>query len=132
MEYGAAGVKILAQAELTVSATHDADIAIYTVPTVSDDRFATRQPVRSVVSSIVVCCTGTTGDFSIRVNKNGEADADKQYIYYDETVSPGTSQVLTFGEGTLAGLSLESGDIIKATIDAGNASISIFGREFTR
>lgn len=120
----AEGFKCLAQATLIVDASGDlAETVIYTVPDEPGKRFASRNLSQAIISSIIVCCTATGGDYSIRISKSGESNDPKQYIFFNKTIAANATDVLALGIGLLAG------DRIMASIDAGTAHMNIFGTE---
>ena len=116
------GFKILAQATLT-----NTEAAIYTVPTPSGDRFATRGNSQAVISSIILCCTsGASVTYSIRVSKSGESNDPKQLIFNEQGIAANETDVLSLGIG------LVSGDSISAEIGGSSTPVvqmNIFGTE---
>ena len=116
------GFKILAQATLTGS-----EVAIYTVPTPSGGRFATRGNSQAVISSIILCCTGGgSSTYSIRVKENSTvSDSPSELIFNNQAIALADTDVLSLGIG------LVSGNLIKASLAGGSAEIqmNIFGTE---
>lgn len=106
-------LKVLGQAR-PASATLT---TLYTVP-------ATAQ---TTTSSLVACNTHS-GNSTTRVSVavNGEADALKQYIYYDHQISAKESHVAVLG------MTLNEGDVVRVYSDNGNVSFSLFGVETLR
>ncbi len=89
--------------------------AIDTVPAV----------VAHVVSSIVVCNQHASIDdhFRVSVAVAGEADALKQYLYYDQLVPAQESFVATIG------ITLATTDVLRVYTTNGTSSFNLFGTE---
>lgn len=117
------GFKILAQASLGTSFG-----TVYTVPTASGSKFASRESSQAIISSIVVCCMAGTGTpwYSIRVVKSGETGGDEETVIYQKGLAIKDTDVLSLGIG------LVSGDFIEASISSGSGdkiTMNIFGTE---
>ena len=117
------GFKILAQASLGTSFG-----TVYTVPTASGSKFASRESSQAIISSIVVCCMAGTGPpwYSIRVVKSGETGGDEETVIYQKGLAIKDTDVLSLGIG------LVSGDFIEASRSSGSGdkiTMNIFGTE---
>lgn len=78
----------------------------------------------TTTSSLIVCNrTGAGVDFRIAIRVNGEALADKQYIYYDKTVATKDSHVAVLG------MTLNQGDQVEVYASATGLSFTLFGVE---
>lgn len=107
----AEALKILGQ--LAPASTNLSDL--YTVPALT----------MATISSITVCnITSTLTNFRISVAVNGELDANKQYIFYDQELDAKSTFTVTIG------ITLGPGDKIR--VRAGTASaltFNVFGIE---
>ena len=81
--------------------------------------------VKASVISSVVACNQSTEETTIRISvaKNGEADASKQYLYYELPVPKNDSFTYTIGE------TLAIGDQIRVQSANGRVSFNVFGVE---
>lgn len=106
-------VKALAQADLTATTLTD----VYTVPA----------STQVVISSVTVANrTGTDRLFRCSLAVNGAADANAQYLYYDQVVYANETFVFTIG------VTLDAADVLRFKADSANAlSINVFGVEIT-
>jgi hypothetical protein len=103
-------LKILGQSVPTIGVLTD----IYTVPT----NYST------TISSVIICNQGPDfANFSISIAKNGVADDPKQYIYFNTPLAVYDTFIATIG------ISLGSGDIVRAKSDASVLAFNIFGVE---
>lgn len=104
--------KVLAQSAPSATTLTD----IYTVPALT----------QAVVSSISIC-NRSASDVAVRLSVAvaGEADATKQYIYYDLEI-PANDNL-----SRESGVTLGAGDVIRAYVASANISINIFGVEVT-
>lgn len=107
----AEALKILGQL-----APADANLTdLYTVPALT----------MTTISSITVCNrSASLTNFRISVAVNGELDATKQYLFYDQEVDANSSFVVTIG------ITLGPGDKIRARAATGNTlTFNVFGIE---
>lgn len=103
-------IKILGQAALSATTLTD----IYTVPGATS----------AAVSSVVVCNRGTSDTtFRLSVAIAGAADANAQYLYYDQPIYANDTFVATIG------LSLATTDKLRAYAGNANLSVNVFGTE---
>lgn len=78
----------------------------------------------TVVSTIAVCNRGTTAStYRISIRENGAAEATKQYLVYDASISGNSTVTYTLG------LTLAAGDAIYVYSSSVNLSYQIFGSE---
>lgn len=78
----------------------------------------------AVLSTFAVCNRGSELiRFRFAHAVAGEADADKQYIYYDEPIPPHKTFV-----GTL-GITLAASDVLRIYADSNEASFGAWGSE---
>jgi guanyl-specific ribonuclease Sa len=105
--------KILGQ----VAPAATTDTAIYTVPASTS----------ASVASIVVCNTSTTTSttFRLAVKANADTLAAKNYLVYEQTIDPKETVTLTLG------ISLGTGDSVRAYVTLATVSFSAFGVERT-
>lgn len=104
--------KVLAQLEVPAAALTDT----YTVPAAT----------RTVISSFTVTNrNAATRSFRLSVAVAGAADNVKQYLYYNQNVSSGTTFAATLG------ITLAAGDVIRVYGNNTGLSINIFGVEIT-
>lgn len=90
--------------------------AVYTVPAAT----------QAVVSSITVVNRGATdATFRVSVAVAGEADANKQYLYYDLPIRANDTFVATLG------IALGAADVLSAYASNANLSFNAFGVEIT-
>jgi hypothetical protein len=88
--------------------------ALYTVP----------GSTVATVSSLLVCNqNNATVKFRVRIKVNGEADAAKQFIYYDAEIGKLDTFAATLG------LTLGAGDVVAIYVDTANVSFNLFGVE---
>lgn len=82
---------------------------------------------RAVVSSLTVCNRdpANSAKFRLSVARNAEADASKQYIYYDLDVDYQDTFIATVG------ITLGVGDVIRVYADQEVLSFNFFGVEIT-
>ena len=78
---------------------------------------------RAVISTFIVCNRGSSSTFRVSIRVAGEAEANKQYIYYDVPI-PGND---TFA-ATL-GITLEETDEIYVYSGSVNMNFQIWGTE---
>jgi hypothetical protein len=98
--------------QLAPSATTLTDL--YTVPAGTS----------SSISSIIVCNRGATlTTFRISVAVAGEADASKQYIFYDQALDANSTYVATIG------ITLTATDKLRVYTGNSNLSFNVFGIE---
>jgi len=91
-------------------------IKIYTVPSSTS----------TVISSILVCNRGTTtSSFRLSIRVAGEADAGKQYIYYNLKVPREDTFAATLG------ITITATDEIWVYAEKANQSFQIFGTEIS-
>lgn len=103
-------LKILGQ--LTSTATTEG--VIYTVPANTS----------TVVSTITVCNRDAANStFRVSVSENGASTTNKDYIYYDTIIGSYDTFAATLG------LTLASGDVVRAYSDSSNLSFNLFGQE---
>jgi hypothetical protein len=90
------------------------ETALYTVPA----------NTQAIVSSLVVCNRSAVAvTFRVSVDVAGGGTANKDYLYYDVSIS---------GNNTFAavlGLSLAATDVVNVYASTANLSFSAFGRE---
>lgn len=80
----------------------------------------------TAVSSIVVCNqTSSTLSFRISIAVAGAADATKQYLYYDQTLTGNNTFVATIG------ITLATTDIVRIYASSVGLSFNLFGVEVT-
>ena len=105
--------KILAQASPTAANLTD----IYTVGV----------GTQSVVSTLTVCNrSSSSGDlFRVSVAIGGAGNANSQYVYYDVLIDPNDTFAATIG------LTLNTGDVLRAYSLSGTLSFNLFGVEIT-
>lgn len=77
----------------------------------------------AVCSTLVVCNRGAEGSFRVSVAVANEADANKQYLYYDVVIP--TADTLT----ATVGLTLAETDVVRVYASSANMSFSLFGME---
>ena len=107
-------ITIKSLGQVATSATTETDL--YTVPGTTS----------TVVSSIFVCNRGTTSSkFRISHAVGGGATANKDYLFYDETVPANSTYQFT------AGLTLATTDKIKVYAETANLSFNIYGQEIS-
>lgn len=104
--------KILGQIALTSETLTD----VYLVP-------ANTQAVNSTI--FISNTSGSSRSFRISVANAGEADTLKQYLYYDIPIPKNTSFVFT------TGITLNTGDVIRAYASGSGISVNIFGVEIS-
>ena len=73
-----------------------------------------------VVSSIVVCNTGTASDFRIAIRPLGASIQDEHYIYYDLPIDANDTFIATIG------ISLLDTDVISVYSTSGNVTFNLF------
>lgn len=104
--------KVLAQNKPSATTLTDA----YTVPA----------NTQALCSSLVVCNQSGTDDvFRVSVAVAGAADAAKQYLFYDVTVSGNASSTWNLG------ITLGAADVVRVYSTNGTSSFSLFGIEST-
>lgn len=90
-----------------------ADALVYTVPA----------STQTTVSTITVCNRNTaSGNFDIRIRKNGGTADNKEYIYYQQFVDQKSTYASTIG------ITLATGDMIYFNGPA-TMTINVFGVE---
>lgn len=105
-------LKILGQ--LSPSATTLTDV--YTVPALT----------QAIVSSIAICNrSGTPTSFRVSLAVAGDADDDKQYLYYDLPILGNDTFVATLG------ISLGAGDVVRAYATLATLSFNVSGMEIS-
>lgn len=105
-------IKVLAQSNPGAASLTDA----YTVP----------GSTAAVISSIVVCNRANTStSFRISIAVAGAADDNKQYLYYDLTITGNDTFVATLG------ISLAAADVVRVYATDANLSFNIFGTQVT-
>ena len=104
--------RVLGQAALPADSLTD----VYTVPANTE----------AVVSSIIICNRDTSSHkYRLSVAVGGAGDDVKQYLAYNVTLLPESSDDWTIG-ATLA-----AGDVVRAYGDAAQLSVGVFGTEIT-
>lgn len=106
--------KILGQAAPASEVTVD----VYTVPAGKS----------AVVSSIVICnraISGIAESFRVSVAVAGEAESDKQFLLYGETLMPQETMIATVG------VTLAATDVVRVYADGSAFSFNLFGVEIT-
>lgn len=89
--------------------------AVYTASTFGQNGFL-------LLRSIVVCNRGgTSATFRLSLARGGEADATKQYLFYDTPIVPNDSFTSALEIG------LEPGDVIRAYASNANLTVNLFG-----
>jgi hypothetical protein len=92
---------------------------LYTVPSSTS----------AVISTVVIANqTSTSATFRLIVQKSADVSATilaKQYLAYDVTVGAADTTALTLG------MTLATGDVIKAYASTANLSFNIFGSEIS-
>jgi hypothetical protein len=73
-----------------------------------------------VVSSIVVCNTGTASDFRIAIRPLGASIQDEHYIYYDLPIDANDTFIATIG------ISLLDTDVVSVYSTSGNVTFNLF------
>jgi hypothetical protein len=102
--------KILGQT--APSATTETDL--YTVPAAT----------QTILSSLVVVNRGSSsGTFRVAVSVNGAATTNKDYLIYDATLNPNTTQAFTLG------ITIDATDKVKVYASSGDFSFNAFGSE---
>lgn len=92
--------------------------------TVLTDFYTAPISTSTAVSSIVICNTNSVdATFRVAIAVDAEADAIKQYIYYDMPLLANDSFVATIG------ITLNSEDIVRVQADTDNVAFSLFGVE---
>lgn len=92
------------------------ETAIYTVPA----------DTSAVASTLTVCNRGGTATtFRVSVAVGGGATANKDYLYYDLTISANDTFTATIG------MALAATDKVKVYAGNGNLSFNLFGSELT-
>lgn len=92
------------------------ETTLYTVPAATS----------AVVSSIVVCNTGSTATtFRVYICVANAATTQKQYLYYDVAIAGNDTFIATIG------ITLAATDVIKVYGGSANLSINVFGQEIT-
>lgn len=86
---------------------------LYTVPA----------DTQAVVSSVMVCNTGTTDNFLIAVVPSGGSYENKNIIYYNIEIKAANTFTATVG------ITMGAGDSIQVLSILGNLSFSAFGQE---
>jgi hypothetical protein len=105
-------LKVLGQ--LDVSAT--TVTTLYTVPDMT----------QTTISSIVAANrTGSAITFRLSVHVAGAGADDKQYLYYDKSVSANDSFAIVLG------ITLNQADVLKVYTSSANMSFNAFGCETT-
>lgn len=90
--------------------------ALYTVPGATS----------ATVSSVVVCNrSGTPTTFRLSHSVGGAADSNPQYLYYDLPIPGNETFILTVG------LTMATGDILRAYAGAATLSFNAYGVEVT-
>jgi hypothetical protein len=89
------------------------------------DAYTVLTPVLSTVISTIVICnrSATPTAFRVSIAKNGAADSNEQYIFYDMPIA---------GNGIVAptwGITLAQGDVIRVYATLATLSFGIFGAE---
>lgn len=102
-------LKVLGQS--APGATTETDL--YTVPAATT----------AAVSSIVVCNRSTSATFRISISVTGSATANKDYIYYDQTVPANDTFIATIGA------TVGATDKIRVYASSANLSFSAYGAE---
>ena len=104
-------IKILGQSNPAATT----ETTLYTVP---DSKAA-------VISSIVVCNRdGGNKSFRISVSYGGAATANKDYLYYDTSMTAHESKEIKIG------LTLSNADVIRIYASSTDLSFNCFGSEF--
>lgn len=81
---------------------------------------------QAVVSSIIVANrSGSNQRYRISLAVNGAANDNKQYIAYDESISPNGVNEFTIGA------TLSAGDVIRVYASTANLSFNVFGTEIS-
>jgi hypothetical protein len=89
---------------------------LYTVPALTS----------VVISTLIVCNRGSTSTtFRVSVRVNGEADALKQYIYYDVIIPKNDTFAATLG------ITLQEDDEVWVYAGNSNLSFQLWGTEIT-
>lgn len=104
--------KILAQAAPLATSLTD----VYTVPALT-----------SAVISTVTLCNQSGAGITVRVSvaKAGAADAPKQYLVYDSSISANSTVTIQVG-ATLA-----TTDVLRVYVSSASISVNVFGTEIT-
>lgn len=103
-------LKILASSNPAATTLTD----IYTVPALTS----------TSISSVVVCNRGPIPvTFRLSAAAGGAADANNQYLFYDQALDGRSSFIATIG------VTLATTDKIRAFVSAANVSINVFGVE---
>lgn len=92
--------------------------------TTETDLYTVTDGAECVCSSIVVCNRAvTSATFRVSISVGGGATQNKDYIYYDVTVSGNNTFIATVG------LTLKSPDKVRVYASTANLSFSIYGSE---
>jgi hypothetical protein len=87
---------------------------LYTVP----DNYST------VCSSLTVCNRDSRRtEFRISIAVDGDADENKQYVFYDTPVDGNRTYIATIG------ITLAAGDVVRCYSASGQLSFGLFGSE---
>jgi len=108
-----------------MTATYKVLAQVAPVATTLTDAYTVPAAKSTVISSVVICNTGTATTFRLAVAVAGAADNIKQYLMRDVSVAGNDSCVLTMG------ITLATTDVIRVYAQAATLSFNFFGSENT-
>ena len=93
--------------------------------TTETDLYAASQNIRGALASSLMVCnrSASSATFRVSVSVGGSATANKDYLYYDVTISGNDTFAATLG------LTLSPSDKVRVYASTANVSFGLFGSE---